>query len=107
MNNDYQATINSFLDTLLFKLIKTQQIDKSELKMLLLICYHQLISDNPDKLTNSFLITVLKQFIDIEDYNNIILPAIEIRWNEENGDQYLHALLHPRVMEMVNNKENS
>ena len=37
MNNDYQETINNFLDTLLFKLIKTQQIDKSELKMLLLM----------------------------------------------------------------------
>lgn len=104
MNSNYQE-INQFLDTLLFKLIQTQQIDISELKMLLLICYYQLIEDKPNKLTNSFLITTLKQFIDIEDYCNIILPSQELHWEEQNAEQYLKALMHPRIIEIT--KENS
>lgn len=100
MNSNCQE-INQFLDTLLFKLIQTQQIDISELKTLLLICYHQLIEDKPDKLTNSFLITTLKQFIDIEDYCNIILPSQEPHWKEEEAKQYLKALMHPRIIQIT------
>lgn len=97
--------INNILDSLLFKIIKTQEIELSDLKNLLLICYNQLIADNPDKLTNSFLITVLKQVIDIEDYYITINNQKKSQWHDEKVEEYLTALIHPRVMEL-NSKNN-
>lgn len=103
MNND---VINNILDSLLFKIIKTQQLELSDLKQLLLICYYQLIDDNPSKLTNSFLITILKQIIDIEDYYIFMNNQKQAQWYDEKIDDYFSALIHPRVAKMKNKEVN-
>lgn len=99
--SDYNE-INHVLDGLLFKIIKTQELEIADLKNLLLICYHQLIDDHPDKLTTSFLITILKQIVDIEDYYIFMDRQNQTQWHDDKVDDYLEKLIHPRVKEIYN-----
>lgn len=99
----YTETVTKYLNTALFNLIQDQQLTLSQLKIILLICYHQFISENPNKLISSLLISVLKQIVDIEDNNNtlMLMEQISTKWNKENADEYLENFIHPRVKKII------
>ena len=108
-NSNYNEVVVQYLNTALINLIQDQQLTLSQLKVILLICYHQFIEEKPNKLILGLLISTLKQIVDIED-NNVILETMEsisASWDEKKADEYLENLIHPRVKKLIQTLEES
>ena len=104
-NINYIDAVTSFLNNSLITLVKEQQLTLSQLKVILLICYHQLIDEKPNNLINGLLISTLKQIVDIEDSNN--QESQNLEWDNNNIDAYLTNFIHPRVQKLIQTLEEN
>lgn len=96
---NYYEVVTEFLKSSLKQLIKEREFTLSDLKILLLICYHQLIEQEPNKLINGLLISCLQEIVDIEDEN--ILESATNTWNINKIEEYITAFIHPRIKKLT------
>lgn len=104
INNNINFNMEDFLNCILNKLIIDNQIDLEDLQLILQICYYSLIDDTiySNKVLNSLLITVLKRFIDIENYRTIYIPWKQTQWNEQDIPNYLTMLVNSNIKKIIN-----